>query len=450
MNNNLIGWKTRNIISTKHSKYDIYSTKYTMQFKLGRIAYDVKLDQKLYFNYLKNEPHFCKTVIINGKKKDRINCVYLNDKIIITHFGKNRIKSREIISKKNNLFLSIDNYSYLKNLFENSKENMVCINTFTPPLFKIARLKIKKGDIEEIVINDKNYLCQIYNMKVLSPYQMTIKLWIDITSNKLIRYEQPLQELTVELADKSIINNIKRLNLVSKLSCPVDVYIPHIKELKELWVKTKMRVISREITKAKLESRNQTFKGTIKDNLINGVFIIKANQYYGKGAPNFPQKVSDSQILLNYLSSKIKGNSNNLILKRKAEEITKECKNSWSAAVELAQWVNNNIKYDPSKRTAEDVFLSRRGNCEGFSLLHVVLCRSIGIPARLSTGYLYSPLLYSGSFIRHVWTEVYMGKDGWIPLDPALGEYNRISVGHIKIPSLCSKPERIEIIKYSY
>ncbi|MGQ0602862.1 MAG: transglutaminase family protein [Anaerolineales bacterium] len=73
------------------------------------------------------------------------------------------------------------------------------------------------------------------------------------------------------------------------------------------------------------------------------------------------------------------------------------------------------------------LFEDRRGICEMFASAHVVMLRSLGIPARLVAGYgagEYNAL--SGYYTvqmnnAHAWVEVYFSGYGWVPFDPTPG-----------------------------
>jgi len=82
----------------------------------------------------------------------------------------------------------------------------------------------------------------------------------------------------------------------------------------------------------------------------------------------------------------------------------------------------------PGSETVDNfLFVDKRGVCEQFATAHVILLRSLGIPARLVAGYNvgeYNQL--SGYYtIRasdaHAWTEVYFPSYGWVPFDPTPG-----------------------------
>jgi len=83
----------------------------------------------------------------------------------------------------------------------------------------------------------------------------------------------------------------------------------------------------------------------------------------------------------------------------------------------------------PAGRDPVDWFLfdARVGYCEQFATAETLMLRSLGIPARLATGYAtgdYDPVL-NQTVVRerdaHAWVEVYFPSRGWVPVDPSPG-----------------------------
>ncbi len=103
------------------------------------------------------------------------------------------------------------------------------------------------------------------------------------------------------------------------------------------------------------------------------------------------------------------------------------------------KWIIKNIKFprDLSKylknlnwtETAPDVLIKREGECAGKSLLFVSLCRAIGIPARIVSGYflksgqisLFNAKFNKESLELHQWAE-FFDKGYWIPVDCSLAQ----------------------------
>jgi transglutaminase-like putative cysteine protease len=83
----------------------------------------------------------------------------------------------------------------------------------------------------------------------------------------------------------------------------------------------------------------------------------------------------------------------------------------------------------PPGRDPVDWFLfdAKIGYCEQFATAETLMLRSLGIPARLATGYStgdYDPVL-NQSIVRehdaHAWVEVWFSGHGWVPVDPSPG-----------------------------
>jgi hypothetical protein len=115
-----------------------------------------------------------------------------------------------------------------------------------------------------------------------------------------------------------------------------------------------------------------------------------------------------------------------------ARELTKDTDNPYDAVLRMNEYLRNNYPYDlsiPPQREEMDaveyfLFEQRRGYCEQFSSSLVVMARTLGIPARLTTGYVpgeYNP--FTGLYeVRasdaHAWVEVYFPGYGWSTFDP--------------------------------
>ena len=113
-----------------------------------------------------------------------------------------------------------------------------------------------------------------------------------------------------------------------------------------------------------------------------------------------------------------------------------------SAVSRLNDFVGDRLAYEPGAteigQPIADVLANGVGVCQDYAHLAVALCRSIGIPARYVSGYLFSSNDRTGSiegdFVRvqtHAWFEAAVPGQGWLPLDPT----NRLAVGrqHVKI-----------------
>ncbi|HEY4912555.1 MAG TPA: transglutaminaseTgpA domain-containing protein, partial [Candidatus Dormibacteraeota bacterium] len=109
--------------------------------------------------------------------------------------------------------------------------------------------------------------------------------------------------------------------------------------------------------------------------------------------------------------------------------------NEFDEVMALTNYLQSNFGYSqqlghvPAGRDPVDWFLFdvKIGYCEQFATAETLMLRSLGIPARLATGYStgsYDPVL-DQSVVRerdaHAWVEVWFPNDGWVPVDPSPG-----------------------------
>jgi transglutaminase-like putative cysteine protease len=85
----------------------------------------------------------------------------------------------------------------------------------------------------------------------------------------------------------------------------------------------------------------------------------------------------------------------------------------------LMEAVFRGWEYDPAATDASThmraAFTSRRGVCQDFAHIMIGLCRSLGIPARYVSGYLFAG---RGAQASHAWCEIHLPGQGWFGLDP--------------------------------
>ena len=125
---------------------------------------------------------------------------------------------------------------------------------------------------------------------------------------------------------------------------------------------------------------------------------------------------------------------------RQAIDITSSSSSVFEQASALMAWIHREFRYEAGVTSAsthlEEAFAMRCGVCQDFTHVMLGLCRSVGIPARYASGYLYNGPRDSlvGAQASHAWSEVYLPGAGWIGFDPtnntlADERYVKISVG---------------------
>ena len=107
----------------------------------------------------------------------------------------------------------------------------------------------------------------------------------------------------------------------------------------------------------------------------------------------------------------------------------------FATVMALTNYLQSNFQYSqqlghvPPGRDPVDWFLFdvKVGYCEQFATAETLMLRSLGVPARLATGYStgdYDPVL-DQSVVRerdaHAWVEVWFPDHGWVPVDPSPG-----------------------------
>ena len=116
-----------------------------------------------------------------------------------------------------------------------------------------------------------------------------------------------------------------------------------------------------------------------------------------------------------------------------AKQITAGATTPYDKAMAIQNYLRE-LPYDPKIKIpsgnfdAVDYFLFiQKGYCDYFGTVMAVMLRSVGVPARLATGYL--PGIYDYGKQRyeisekdaHAWTEVYFPPYGWIEFEPTPG-----------------------------
>lgn len=136
--------------------------------------------------------------------------------------------------------------------------------------------------------------------------------------------------------------------------------------------------------------------------------------------------------LSKYLKSTPTIQSDNDLIKAKAQEITAGQETPKDKAKHIQEWVHNLIGKDVNRNsnTALEVLERKAGDCTEHALLFNALARAAGIPSREVTGLMYTqspqPLFY-----WHAWNEIHDGKR-WISVDPTWDEVF-VDAGHLKI-----------------
>ena len=112
----------------------------------------------------------------------------------------------------------------------------------------------------------------------------------------------------------------------------------------------------------------------------------------------------------------------------------------WQTAVAIMRFIHGGFSYEPLSTNVHThmfaVLEHRRGVCQDFAHVMLGMCRSLKIPARYVSGYLYNGPTdqLTGAQASHAWCEVYVPDLGWRALDPTNNQqvderYVKVAVG---------------------
>lgn len=114
-----------------------------------------------------------------------------------------------------------------------------------------------------------------------------------------------------------------------------------------------------------------------------------------------------------------------------AHRVSQEAMTPFGKMAAIQQHLLENYRYSLEDDTAtlshpleEFLFSRKTGYCEHYATAMVVMLRTVGIPARLVTGFLATEWNEYGGYFTvrqrdaHAWVEVYFPHSGWITMDP--------------------------------
>ena len=302
------------------------------------------------------------------------------------------------------------------------------------------KLDLAGGEFNALVFEEKN-------MK----NGLKMKWWLDKSNGYLLKMLTSRGETF--LADSGVKDKIQLSTMDNLILHKTNVSIADFQSISYMKIKARLEPSGLHITPQGLNVPGQKFEGTVKDNLIEGIFEIEHHPYKGVHAPPLPLDFSTVDSVQPFLKATDIIESNDPELIRKAKEITFGTQNSWEAVVHLSQWVADSIGYAiPGGLTARNTYDIRKGECGAHSILLAAFCRAIGIPARMVWGCMYVPNM-GGAFGQHAWTEIYMGEAGWIPVDATTKEPDYIDSGHLRLGyfqslSIALNAKEMEVLDY--
>lgn len=257
------------------------------------------------------------------------------------------------------------------------------------------------------------------------------KLWTD-PEGRLLRLEDPGRGIAFRPAGREAKEKLGLRAVPNPVYVPVSAACEHPSRLTWLEVEARLEVSGVRDTEG-LTTAWQTFRGKVRGGVAEGVFRVRAFVYgqsrpapgpSGSGGP--PPGPGDlgpgDGIPVDALEIRT-------LAARAAEGLKKRR----HIAHALGLWMIRNLTFDPfGGEDAPAVLRMGRGDARGFARLYAALCRSLGIPCRITCGAKYVRAAGGGGFVAHTWNEVYLdeGKT-WIPVDTASGHVSFFGAGHL-------------------
>ena len=133
---------------------------------------------------------------------------------------------------------------------------------------------------------------------------------------------------------------------------------------------------------------------------------------------NIENKKALNDTLVNFLNSEKYIEKDNKKITKTALKL--QANTQEKTVQKIYTFVNQKIEYtgyNPTDIGATKALSTKQGDCTEFSDLFVALCRANNIPARVVEGMVTD---YKNT-AKHIWTEVYFDKYGWIRFDPTPG-----------------------------
>jgi len=141
--------------------------------------------------------------------------------------------------------------------------------------------------------------------------------------------------------------------------------------------------------------------------------------------------------------------SNDLLIKNKAQQIQKESKTDIEFLHNLADYVKQEMYYTLSytqPQKASWILENKVGVCSHYTTLFIALARASGFASRYISGLAYSN--ENGDYVEHAWAEVFLDNYGWIPYDITFGQYGWLDSKHIVLKY--GKDSAESSIEYQY
>jgi len=317
---------------------------------------------------------------------------------------------------------------------------------FSPVLSDVTEVEVELMGVELLFSLEREEYCNVYKV-TFTELAQEMKLWVAKSDKIMLKMEVPAEQTVIRIANKEEFGKTEDFEVLSKAFVIANMSIPNWKDLTSMKTRIKVESSGELFSFNQLQSDFQKFEGIKEGNIAEGIIETKRYEYRKQKSPSFP--IEEINVSEEFLQPSFRIESDDPEIIAKAKELTIDTNDAWDAVDKIATWVFQNIKYRITGGSAKQALLSREGDCGPHTMLTIALCRAAGIPARIVGGVAYSSSL-GGNFGQHYWTEVWMGEDGWIPLDSTTGEIGVLSPVHITLWRMDAvKSLEAEVLEYT-
>ena len=146
-------------------------------------------------------------------------------------------------------------------------------------------------------------------------------MWIDQETGVRLQQTYP-NHLFVYLTDAGVTDRLQKANMDDVWMYKTNKNIPGFHNISYMKVKATLAPLPPVSSVDELNVPGQTFTGTITNNKVEGIFEIEYPRYNGENAPDYPVDIDPESDIQQYLASTFYIESDDPVLKNKAEEIT--------------------------------------------------------------------------------------------------------------------------------
>ncbi len=291
---------------------------------------------------------------------------------------------------------------------------------------------LEKLEQDVVTLTVKSHEENGYLVQGSAPGGWEFDAWFDPQKNYISRYSVKggYEAIPTVKEEEAIATGLpKGYNPLPPLLLKDSAFLERLNDIDNLTAQMSFVYPEEIVERLYLNRFSQEFAGVISAGQVSGNVEVKKMGHKVTNTPDWPLYYDLKGVDEVYLMPERGIDSDDPDIKERADKSVKPVLTLWDAARAINLWVYRNVEYTKITGSAMNTFKTLEGDSRAKSLLCTAMCRSVGIPARIVTG-----VLYAEGPTDHTWVEVYLGEEaGWGPLDPTIGEADKINAAHISL-----------------